>query len=143
MVISLSAIGIYSVVGFVWHTSKGSEEPPPDARHSFPSPDGNYRAELLTWAGGGGISPYCHQALLVVPASVDVGQAGLASRYTVYTGECDDFSDHGFSPKIVWMSSTALHVSFSINSTATLPATVRLKKIDVTGTVRVEFEARE
>lgn len=141
--LALSVIGIYSVMGFVWHKSRSSEEPTPDALHSFLSPDGRHRAELLTWAGGGGISPYCHQAVLVVPASVGTGYAGLASRYGVYSGECGDFADHDSSPKIVWVSSNALHVSFSINSTAVLPATVRLKKIDTTGMVRVEFEARE
>ncbi|MDN7180719.1 hypothetical protein M0D69_22505 [Caballeronia sp. SEWSISQ10-4 2] len=143
IVIALSLVGMYGVMGFVLHKIKTTEEPKPDALQSFPSPDGRYRAELLTWAGGGGISPYCHQALLVVPASVDAGQASPASKYGVYSGECDDFADHGFSPKIAWMSSNALRVSFSINSTAALPATVRLRKIDATGTVRVEFDARE
>jgi hypothetical protein len=89
------------------------------------------------------MSPYCHQALLVVPASVDAGQAGLASKYEVYSGDCDDFADHSFSPKIAWMTGNTLHVSFSINSTAALSATVKLKKIDTTRAVRVEFDAQQ
>ena len=141
--LALSLVGMYAVMGFALHKTRTTEEPKPDALQSFPSPDGRYLAELLTWTGGGGISPYCRQALLVVPASVDAGQAGLASKYGVYSGECDNFGDHGFSRKIAWMSSNALHVSFSINSTAALPATVKLKNVDATGSVRVEFDARE
>jgi hypothetical protein len=139
----LSLVGIYTVVGFVRHKSGPPEEPKPDARQSFPSPDGSFRADLLTWAGGGGISPYCSQALLVVPMSVDVKKADPDSRYQVYAGQCDSFADHSFSPKISWMPGHVLHVSFSINSTAALATSVTLKKVDTTGTVRVEFDARE
>lgn len=140
--IALSLVGIYTVMGFL-HKREQTDEPKPDAVQSFPSPDGRYHAKLFTWAGGGGISPYCQQALLVVPASADIEQASFDSIYEVYSSDCDAFGDHNFSPKIVWTTGDALHVSFSINSTAAFPATVKLKKVDTTGVVRVEFDARE
>jgi hypothetical protein len=142
MLIALSLVGAYTAIVFVIHKTSSSAVPAPDGLQSFPSPDGSYRAELLTWAGGGGLSPYCSQALLVVPTSADVKQADLVSRYEVYSGQCDSFADHSFSPKIVWESGNVLHVSFSINSTFTSAASVKLKKTDTTGAVKVEFSAQ-
>jgi hypothetical protein len=89
------------------------------------------------------MSPYCRQALLVVPASVSTGQSDFVSKYEVYSGDCDGFADHSTSPKIAWMADNDLHVTFSINDTAALPATVKLKKTDTTGAVRVEFDTQE
>jgi hypothetical protein len=141
-VFALSLVGAYTVIGFAIHKTSSSTVPAPDGLQSFLSPDGSYRAELLTWAGGGGLSPYCSQALLVVPASADVKQAGLISPYEVYSGQCDSFADHSFSPKIVWGPGNVLHVSFSINSTFASAASVKLKKTDATGAVKIEFSAQ-
>jgi hypothetical protein len=69
--------------------------------------------------------------------------AGFASKYEVYSGDCDVFGDHSSSPKIAGATGNALHVSFSIDSTAAFPAMVKLKKIDTTGAVKIEFDARE
>ncbi|QCP53235.1 hypothetical protein FAZ95_29665 [Trinickia violacea] len=98
---------------------------------------------LLSWAGGGGLAPYCNEVLLVIPASLDVDQAQHDKRYEVYSAECDGFSDHSASPKIVWRSNELLDVSFSINSTALFPKNVALKKVDASGSVKLEFSAKE
>jgi hypothetical protein len=142
-VIALSLIGAFNVLVFVLHKTSSSSTLPPDEHRSFPSPDGSYRAELLTWAGGGGLSPYCNEAVLVVPISVDVKQTDLISRYEVYSGQCGSFADHSFSPKIAWESGNILHISFSINSTVVSAASVRLKKTDATGAVKIDFNAHE
>lgn len=138
-VIALSLVGLYTLAGFLLK-SDPAKEPTPDWVNTFPSPDGRYRAELLTWAGGGGISPYCVNVLLVVPSSADAGQAGFASKYEVYSGDCDNLFDPSLSSKITWTTGNDLHVSLSINGTAAFPATVKLKKTDTTGAVRVAFD---
>jgi hypothetical protein len=115
----------------------------PEGLQLVPSPDGRYRAALLTWAGGGGLDPYCNEVLLVVPTSMDVGEAEYTKRYEVFSAECDAFSDHSASPEIVWRSNELLDVSFSINSTASFSRTVSLKKVDASGTVKLEFFVKE
>ncbi|MGF6534957.1 hypothetical protein P3T20_005771 [Paraburkholderia sp. GAS206C] len=110
---------------------------------SFPSPDGQYRVDLLSWAGGGGLAPCCNQVLLVIPASLDIDQAQRDKRYEVYSAECDSFADHSASPKIARRSNQVLDVSFSINSTAAFARNVTLKKVDASGKFKLEFSAKE
>lgn len=117
--------------------------PEPDSIRSLTSPNGDYRADLLTWAGGGGLSPYCYETLLVTPVTVSVQQAESQPRYEVYSGGCGDFSDHSSSPKVSWITNNKIHVSISINETSKFPMTVKLKKTDATDTVQVVFDAEE
>lgn len=62
VLLALSCIGVATVVHFFAHDgSSSTEEPKPDTLKSFNSPAGQYQAVRLTWAGGGGLSPYCNQ----------------------------------------------------------------------------------
>ncbi|GGD74556.1 hypothetical protein [Caballeronia grimmiae] len=139
-----SCVVVATVAYFFAHNGAASkEESKPDGLKSLTSPSGQFQAILLTWAGGGGISPYCNEALLVTPSSKSQQQAELEKRYEVYSSECGEFADHSPSPKITWRSDDVLSVTFSINTTAAGPTNVRLKKIDASGRVRIEFEAKE
>ncbi|PMS36267.1 hypothetical protein B0G57_107264 [Trinickia symbiotica] len=139
-VVVFCLIGVFTVASGAFHfRSQRTSGEKPEAIKSLRSPNGSYQAILLTWAGGGGLAPFCRQALYVVPSSIDATLSHLDKLYEVYSGVCDDFADHSASPKVVWRSNEDLDVSFSINRTAAFPGTVTLKKIDVSGNVKVRF----
>jgi hypothetical protein len=115
----------------------------PDVRE-VRSPNEEYRAVIQTWAGGGGLSPYCHQAILVVPAGINLANVHDTQSYEVYSGsECDSFADHSPSPEITWDGDHTLKVRISINRTAMTGQTVRLRKRDASGAVSIKFSADE
>jgi hypothetical protein len=68
------------------------------------SPDGKFKAAQITYAGGGAISPYCENIILVVPASISDDVAEHEKRYEVFSAESDNFADHSRSPKVEWVS---------------------------------------
>ncbi len=143
VVITLSLVGTYSVLMFVLQRSGHANLPTPDTSKSLVSPSGKYRADLATWAGGGGLAPYCNQALVVVPASVDARHAYRDPKYQVYSGECDNREDVNEWPEIRWAADNVLQVSLLLDSYAAGPKTVKLKKLDATRTVRIQFDIGE
>src|SRR5947208_720828 len=68
------------------------------------SPNGKFKAAQITYAGGGAISPYCENTILVVPVSISDDVAEQEKRYEVFSAECDNFADHSRSPKVDWIS---------------------------------------
>jgi hypothetical protein len=107
------------------------------------SPNGNFRAAKITYAGGGAISPYCDNTILIVPSSTSDDVAEREKRHEVFSAECDTFADHSNSPKVEWISDGNLQITFSINSTALTSHKVSLRKIDASGSVHVTFVAHE
>jgi hypothetical protein len=107
------------------------------------SPNRKFKAAQITYAGGGAISPYCENTVLVVPASIPDDVAEREKRYEVFSAECDTFADHSRSPKVEWISDSSLKITFSINSTALTGHKVSLKKIDTSGSVGLNFVAHE
>lgn len=116
---------------------------PPDAVTYSPSPSGSHKAVVATWAGGGGISPYCFDRLTVVLAEAPTGEAVSRSK-AVFEAECDSFGlSKGRirrSPEIKWESDQKLKVTFSILSTALSAATIKLRKQDASGYVAIDYE---
>jgi hypothetical protein len=110
------------------------------------SPDGKLKAAIVTYAGGGAISPYCYQSISVVPAETP-DQEAVDSRFEVYSGPCDSFAlkegTMAASPLVEWISDSMLRITISINSTALHPSTVRVKKRDSSGRVTVQFAAHQ
>jgi hypothetical protein len=109
----------------------------------YPSPSGHMKAALISRSGGGGISPYCTDAIAVAPASADEAEI-MAEKFEVYSsGDCDTFADHSPSPVLEWVSNEKLRISFSINRTATSMRTVQLRGQDLSGRIGIEFAARQ
>lgn len=139
----------FAVVGFLtvglWAFRSGRSEPKPEHVTFTPSPNGKYKATLATWAGGGGLSPYCYNQLSVSAGDLPQDMA-IADKLVVFAGECDTFSPSngivGNSPRIEWDGDTKLKITLSIHSTALSPAAVKLRKQDISGAVAVEFEVR-
>ena len=98
------------------------------------SPDGKYKAVKVTLVGGGA-SPFCFDSVSLVFAAYPDNFAERDKAYEIYSGPCGKFADGEPSPKIEWLSATALQISYANNS-AKKP---KLKDIDVTKTVHVTF----
>ena len=143
VIVMLAVVGFATILWFAL-PSTSMKENKPDYVSLTPSPNGNYKAVLSTWAGGGAISPYCYDRLTVVPTGVPANSES-ASDMAVFESECATFPlrDGAIenSPSIHWESDTRLKVKFSIDATARLPATVKLRKQDASGRIAVEFDA--
>ncbi|MBI2714418.1 MAG: hypothetical protein HYX37_08185 [Rhizobiales bacterium] len=101
------------------------------------SPDGKYKAVKVTMASGG-TSPFCFDSVSVVFAAYPDSFAERDKPYEIYSGPCGSFANGEPSPKIEWLSGTALQITYA-NNPAKKP---KLKTIDVTKTVHVTFVAR-
>jgi hypothetical protein len=145
----LAFVGAVSILGFCGYVVIPKLRPmlAPPLTHSFPSPDGKYKAALFIDAGGGIGTGYCQAQVLIVPASYDERTAALernrdrsdVGKYEVFYGPCDEFSNHVGSPKLDWVSDNNLKIALSINSTALFPHDFRLKKIDSSQQIQVTF----
>jgi hypothetical protein len=102
------------------------------------SPDGKYKAVKVTFAGGGP-SPFCFDSISVVFAAYPDNFSERDKAYEIYSGPCGSFADREPSPKIEWLSATALQISYA-NNPAKKP---KLKDIDVTKIVHVTFAVRQ
>lgn len=111
------------------------------------SPDKKYKAILFNVNGGGGISPYCMDAIAVAPASI-ADKAANAKRYVVYRGGCCKFRDYKTNssencPVIRWLSNNGLQITFSAIDTATGIGEMMLKGHDHSGRVMMVYKTRE
>lgn len=107
------------------------------------SPDGDYRVVIEQREGGAAVSPFCTLSVLVIPTKIDVARI-RKKRYEVYsTDACDSFADHSRSPKTSWMDGTHLKIVFSINHAVAVEQTVRLKKADDSGKIRLIYSMEE
>lgn len=107
------------------------------------SPSGRHKAIVFTNADGGAISPYCYQRISIALATVKISDVELLPKHEVYSGPCDSFANHEASPKLQWTTDSSLRIEFPINSTATSPSAVSLKKSDASNTIAVSFYAHE
>jgi hypothetical protein len=106
------------------------------------SPDGKYKAVKVTMAGGG-TTPYCFDSIAIILGSYPDDFVELDKAYEIYSGPCGNFANREPSPKIEWLSGTALQITFSTHSTALNAKTARRKNIDVTKSVHVTFVEHE
>jgi hypothetical protein len=145
----LAAVGAVSIIALCGYVvvPRLSSAPGPSASHSFPSPDGKYKAVLFMDAGGGMGTGYCSTKVLIIPKSYDEQKAALErnryrpdeGRYEVYSGPCDDFDDHSISPKLNWATDNSLEIDLSINSTALFAHVFHLRKLDDSKQVNVKY----
>ncbi|GJJ02318.1 hypothetical protein RugamoR64_28560 [Duganella rhizosphaerae] len=105
------------------------------------SPDGRYKAVLLNENGGGGISPYCIDTVVVIPADVKVDARDDAQ--VVYVGGCGSFRDPATNnlrngPDVKWLASNRLEIRFPQESVGGVAA-MRLKQYAVKGSVTITY----
>ena len=103
------------------------------------SPDAKCKAVKVTMASGGKL-PYCFDSVSIIPGSYPDNFAERDKAYEIYSGPCGSFANRAPSPKIEWLSDTALQIT---RKAAPDAKTVRMKTIDVTKSVHVTFVERD
>jgi hypothetical protein len=106
------------------------------------SPDGKYKAVKVTMAGAGS-SPFCFDSISIILGAYPNHFAERDKAYEIYSGPCGSFANREPSPKIDWLSNTALQITHAINLAGAGARKVNMKNIDVTKAVHVTFVAHE
>jgi hypothetical protein len=144
VIAGLAIVGLATILFWFWRYTRSGEDKPEVVTFTA-SPNGSYKAALATWAGGGGISPYCYNRLTVVPAGASPDES-IARDRVVFEAECDSFAAPngkiGNSPAVRWESDQKLKVTFSILGSALHPAAVKLRKQDASGRIAIDFEVQ-
>ena len=109
---------------------------------AFASPDGKYKAVKITMTGRGS-SPFCFDSISLVFAAYPDSFAERDKAYEIYSGPCGSFANREPSPKIEWLSATALQITFSKGSGGLNKRKENFKTLDVTKTVQVTFVTHE
>jgi hypothetical protein len=103
------------------------------------SPQGKYQAVRISVAGGGD-KPFCFDSISVMLAIYPEEFAEKNKTYEVYNAPCDTPANRPVSPKVEWLSDTALRVTYAKPGEGV--KFIR-KEIDVTKTVHMTFVARD
>jgi hypothetical protein len=111
IVILLAMIGLKTVM---IETILPAWKPKPDLGSpnfkSVSSPDGNYKAVQITYAGGGGFAAFCRDRISVMLNNTS-GDAVLDERLQVYSSDCGSFADHQPSPRLQWTNNQRLQLT--------------------------------
>lgn len=105
---------------------------------SFPSPDGNYIADVVEISGGGAISPFCSDLVAIRPRSIFLKTYEDYGRYQVYSDGCDSFGDAP-SPKVNWAGNKTVEITFATRSARTFSRKISIKSLDESSQVGVKF----
>jgi len=106
------------------------------------SPDGKYKAVKVAMSHGG-MTPYCFDSVAVILAVYPDDFGERNKRYEVFAGPCAHFANGEPSPKIEWLSPTALQITHAINAAGAGSAKRVMNDLDVTNVVHVTFVGRE
>jgi hypothetical protein len=103
------------------------------------SPDGKLKAVRITLSEDGA-KPFCFDSVAVMLAAYPDEFAQSEKAYEVYAAPCARLAGGAPSPKIEWLSASALQITHGVAPGAK-PA--RTKAIDVTKSVHVTFVERD
>jgi hypothetical protein len=109
---------------------------------AFVSPDGKYKA-VRTMFSGGGASPFCFDSISVLLAVYPDDIVERNKSYEMFSAPCDAPEKRATSPKIEWLSPTALQISYAANTAGFNEKKAVMKPLDVTKVVHVTFVARD
>jgi hypothetical protein len=113
---------------------------PERTRTALVSPDGKFKAVAVTLAGGGA-QPFCLNSVSVLLAVYPDEFAEREKAYEVYAAPCAAFATGDVSPKLEWLSGTALQIAHAAYAAGAKAP--RFKTIDVTKSVHVTFVERD
>jgi hypothetical protein len=134
-------IGFFAVVALLGAVSvymAVTVEPAEKSITAVAAPDNKFKAVKITLTRPGS-PPFCLDSIAVILGVYPDDFAERDKAYEVYTAPCGRFADGAPSPKIEWLSNTALQISYAKNPSAKPP---KLKDADVTKAVHVTFVAR-
>ena len=102
------------------------------------SPDGKYKAVKVTMSHAG-MTPYCFDSVSIILSAYPDDFGERDKRYEMFAAACAKFADGETSPKIEWLSPTALQITHAVNAAGPTSAKQVMNDIDVTKTVHVTF----
>jgi hypothetical protein len=136
-------IGFFAVVALLGAASVYlaiTVEPAEKTFTAVVAPDAKFKAVKITLTRSGS-PPFCLDSIAVILGVYPDDFAERDKAYEVYTAPCGRFAGGAPSPKIEWLSNTALQISYAKNSSTAKPP--KLKDADVTKAVHVTFVARD
>lgn len=130
-------VAVFAAISFYYAATVGR---PVRSLTALTSPDGKYKAVTLTMSHGGA-TPYCFDSVAVILAVYPDDFGERNKRYEVFAGPCAKFADGAPSPKIEWLTPTALRITHAVDKAG---AGKRVTNdIDVTNVVHVTFVDRQ
>lgn len=130
---------LFAAISFYYVATVGR---PTRSLTAVTSPDGKYKAVTLTMSHGGA-TPYCFDSVAVILAVYPDDFGERNKRYEVFAGPCTKFADGAPSPKIEWLSPTALRITHAADEAGARKAKHVMNDIDVTNVVHVTFVGRD
>jgi hypothetical protein len=106
------------------------------------SPNGKYKAVRVTFATGGS-KPFCFDIVAVFLTVYPDSFAESEKAYEVYRAPCAAPGKRAASPKIEWLSDTAVRITYAPDAAAADTKRPLMKPIDASNFVHVDFVARE
>jgi hypothetical protein len=106
------------------------------------SPDRKFKAVRITLSGGAP-KPFCFDSVSVMLTVYPDEFAERNKAYEVFSGPCDVPDKRAASPKIEWLSNTALQIAYSAKAPGFNESKAVKKHLDITKSVKVTFEARD
>jgi hypothetical protein len=128
----------FAAVSFYYVAAVGR---PSKTISAIPSADGKFKAVKITMSNGGA-TPYCFDSVAIILAVYPDDFAERNKRYEVFAGPCANFANSEPSPKIEWLSATALQITHASHPAGSTSAKRVMNNADVTNTVHVTFVAR-
>lgn len=132
-------IAVFAAISFYYVATVGR---PTRLLAALVSPDGKYKAVKLTMSHAG-LTPYCFDSVAVILAVYPDDFGERNKRYEVFAASCAHFANGEPSPKIEWLSPTALRVTHAVNAAVPTSSKQVMNDIDVTETVHVTFVEQE
>ncbi|MHC8376337.1 hypothetical protein ACYZT3_09870 [Pseudomonas sp. MDT1-16] len=138
----LAAIGFLTVLKYGVITLLGVTFDPDEevTIQVYPSPTGQYSAAHVSRSGGG-VAPFCSDAVVVFNRLLDVNDVVKNDNYQVYSSECGSFFDHALSPNVQWESDDDVRIDVAIGEARVFSRKVDLRGTDASGNVQVRFAA--
>ncbi len=130
-------IGFFAIVALLGAASiylAATVEPAEKSYAAVTAPDNKYKAVKITLSRGGN-PPFCVDGIAVILGVYPDDFAERDRAYLVYSGPCA--ANRAASPKIEWLSATALQITYTKQAAAAKSPAV--KDLDVTKTVHVTF----
>lgn len=106
------------------------------------SPDGRYKAVRVSISRGGA-ALFCFDSISILLAVYPDNFAEHDKTYEIYSAPCAAPAERAASPKVEWLSNTAVRIIYSQGPAGPDTNKRRMKVLDASEFVHVTFVARE
>lgn len=132
------ALGLGALSVYMYETIEKADK----AVSAVVSPDGKYKAVRISLSSNGK-SPFCFDSISILLAVYPDSFAERNKGYEVYSASCDTPDRRAVSPKIEWLSPSAVKISYAAKAPGFNQKKSVMKPLDITDFVHVTFVAQE